>query len=318
MKENLMDELDFVGARKKIPWFTRDLTRHVDFKKFVLSIQKKRKDTTIRTTLYSLFPLSEYVAFLHGLEVDFKKGERQWVHMVLGHAREIQNLVVKYGTQGNVPQRAAIILDYFERIRMLPQASATVVELGCSAGLLGMTLCQSEELFVRHNGLLAKEYFWLKRMPHITVPYDITYIGYDKVIPPLDLVPFFVWDTERRKKVASFARTFKTKGVLFEKPFDPLLDVRRIESQVPVIFLTAFVMYQLARPEELQRKIMGLVHTHKNVHWLDLSRNSNLECLFGKCDASKLVQDHVYLSHNSVPVAHVIHGSDDCPDWEYL
>jgi hypothetical protein len=317
MKENLKKELDFVGARKKVPWFSKDLLKYSDFKELIQNIQKRRKDVTVRTTLYSLFPLSEYVAYLHGCEVDFKKGERVWMDMVLKYAREIQTLAVKFGTQGNVPQRAAIILDHFERARMLPQGSAVVVELGCSAGLVGTTLCLSDELFVRHNGLLAKEYFWLKRMPHITMPYDITYIGYDRVIPPLDLIPFFIWDREKRGKVSAFAKAFKTKGILFEKPFDPLLDVRRIESQVPVIFVTAFVMYQLAHPEVLQRKLMGLVHTHKNVHWLDLSRNSNLECIFGS-DSERYVEDHVYLSHNGVPVAHVVNGSDDCPDWEYL
>ncbi len=318
MKENLKEELDFVGARKSVPWFTRDLARNLDFKELIQNIQKKRKDSTIRTIHYSLFPLSEYVAFLHGFEISFKKGQKEWLRVVLENSHEIESLATRYGTQGNIPQRAAIVLDYFERARMLPKAKATVVELGCSAGLLGTTLCMSKELFLQHNGLLAKEYFWLRRTPHITVPYNITYIGYDKALPPLDLVPFFVWDTERREKVASFARMFKSKGVLFEKSFDPLLDVKRIESKEPVIFLTAFVLYQLAKPEDLQRKIMGLVHTHKNVHWLDLSRNSNLECLFGNFDDLKLVQNHVYLSHNSVPVAHIIHGSDDCPDWEYL
>lgn len=51
---------------------------------------------------------------------------------------------------------------------------------------------------------------------------------------------------------------------------------------------------------------------------LDLSRNSNLDCLFKEGTEKVLVENHVYLSHNSNQVAHVINGSDDCPDWEYL
>lgn len=317
--EDLRAEIDFVGERKKIPWFTRELLSSGEFIDLIRCIQEARRESTLRTTLYSLFPISEYVAYLQGREVDFSKGKTPWFELLFDNTERIHSLAVKYGTQGNVPQRAAIILDYLRTGNMIPRFRATVIELGCSAGLLGTALCLSEEIFLRHNGLFAKEYFWLKRMPHITTPYDITYIGYDKVIPPLEMVPFFVWNKEKRGKVASFAETFKTKGVLFEKTFDSLLDVERIESQEPVIFITAFVMYQLLQPEILHQKIMHLVRTHRNVHWLDLSRNSNLGCLFGGSKHSRsLIENHVYLSHNSRPVAHIINGSDDCPDWRYL
>ena len=92
--------------------------------------------------------------------------------------------------------------------------------------------------------------------------------------------------------------------------------MNRVVSSEPVIFLTAFVMYQLLSPQTMIQKILGLVHAHENVHWLDLSRNNSLDCLFKNVKA--LNENHIYLSHNGRQVAHVINGSDDCPDWEYL
>lgn len=317
MEDLLKKELDYVGERKKVKWFSRDLLKNIKFVKLVNRIQQKR-NVTFRTTLYSLFPFSEYVAYCKGVEIDFIKGPDSWMNLVLENSVLIESLAVKYGNQGNIPQRAGIILDYLERSRLLTSASATIIELGCSSGLVGVALCMTDELFVKHDGLLAKEYFWLKRFPVITTPYDITYIGYDQVIPPTELVPFFVWDKDKRKKVSAFIKNAKTKGVLFEKKFDSLVDVKRVVSDKPVIFLTAFVMYQLIHPEELMRKILGLVHMHENVHWLDLSRNNNLSNLFRDKTKNALIENHVYLSHNGEQVAHIVNGSDDCPDWEYL
>jgi len=272
MNENLARELDFVGSKKRLPWFTRSLMQKTSFVDIVKDIQAGRKGTSLRNILYSLLPISEYVASLKKETFDRTSGEDEWIRVLEENAHLIRYLVVKYGTQGNIPQRAAIILDYFYKSNLLTNRSATVVELGCSA-------------------------------------------GYDRTLPLKELVPFFVWDVDKRSKVSAFVETCPEKGVLFEKTFEEALeDVKKVNFET-VCILTSFVLYQLAQPEVLVRNIMELVHTMGNVHWLDLSRNDGLPCLF---QSNMLVPGHVYLSHNGTQVAHVINGSDDCPDWEYL
>ncbi len=316
---DLCDELDFVGARKKLPWFNRRLAKDSQFVTLVESILNERGGASTRTVLYSLLPLSEYVAYRIGVNTSLSDGARPWKKVVYENVDTLRMLAVKHGTQGNIPQRAAIVLDYFEESAILPTAACTTIELGCSAGLLGTVLCSSEELFRNHRGSLAREYFWLKRMPHLSVPYRISYIGYDRSIPPQDLIPFFLQDTDKRERVAAFARSYSPRGLLFEQTFDSFLDTERIVSTEPVIILTAFVLYQLDEPHVLIERILELVRTNDCVHWLDLSRNSKLPCLFGQQkQVQPLVSNHIYLSHNGVQVAHVTDGSDDCPNWEYL
>ena len=315
MNENLARELDFVGSKKRLPWFTRSLMQKTSFVDIVKDIQAGRKGTSLRNILYSLLPISEYVASLKKETFDRTSGEDEWIRVLEENAHLIRYLVVKYGTQGNIPQRAAIILDYFYKSNLLTNRSATVVELGCSAGLIGTVLCSSDSLFLHQGGSLAKEYFWLTRMPSVRSSYNITYRGYDRTLPLKELVPFFVWDVDKRSKVSAFVETCPEKGVLFEKTFEEALeDVKKVNFET-VCILTSFVLYQLAQPEVLVRNIMELVHTMGNVHWLDLSRNDGLPCLF---QSNMLVPGHVYLSHNGTQVARVINGSDDCPDWEYL
>ncbi|KKS38413.1 MAG: hypothetical protein UU98_C0007G0054 [Parcubacteria group bacterium GW2011_GWD2_42_14] len=315
MIDNLARELDFVGSRKRLPWFTRNLTKKTSFVGLVEDIQEKRSETSLRNILYSLLPISEYVASLKKGKFDRTSGEDEWIKLLEENAHLIRHLAVKYGTQGNIPQRAAIILDYFYKSNLLSNRSATVVELGCSAGLIGTVLCSSETLFLHQGGSLAKEYFWLKRMPRVRSSYNITYRGYDRTLPLKELIPFFVWDVDKRHQVSAFVETCPEKGVLFEKTFEEALeDVSKVNFEA-VIILTSFVLYQLTHPEVLIDKIMELVYNMGNVHWLDLSRNDGLPCLFQR---NTCVPGHVYLSHNGTQVAHVINGSDDCPDWEYM
>lgn len=315
--ENLAQELDFVGSRKRLPWFTRDLLKQPGFTNLVEDVKEKRRETSLRNILYSLLPISEYVAMLKGEAFDRTCGEEAWLRLLEENAYLIRNLAVKYGTQGNIPQRAAIILDYFHKCKLLSNGCATVVELGCSAGLIGTVLCSSERLFLRQGGSLAKEYFWLKREPKVRSTYNITYKGYDRTLPLKELIPFFVWDEDKRGKVSAFVETFPQKGVLFEKTFDDALEgvEQARESFETVFILTSFVLYQLTQPNDLVQKIMKLVYNIGNVHWLDLSRNDGLQCLFR---SSALIPGQVYLSHNGNQVARVVNGSDDCPDWTYV
>jgi len=316
MIENLAQELDFVGSRKRLPWFTRNLIRNTSLVDLVGNIQERRRETSLRNILYSLLPISEYVASIKKEAFDRASGVDEWIKLLEENAHLVRHLAVKYGTQMNIPQRAAIILDYFHKSNLLSNGCATVVELGCSAGLIGTVLCSSETLFLEQGGLLAKEFFWLKRMPRVRSSYNITYRGYDRTLPLKELIPFFLWDVEKRRKVSAFVETCPEKGVLFEKTFEEALEnIKKVNFET-VCILTSFVLYQLSHPEVLIHKIMELVYNMGNVHWLDLSRNDGrLPCLF---QSKVAAPGHVYLSHNGIQVAHVVNGSDDCPDWEYL
>ncbi len=327
MLSNLEEELNFVGDKKKLSWFNSALVDNFHFTRLVSEVYQARPDTSLRNVLYSIPPLCEYVASLKGRTLDRSNGTDEWTLLFEENRQLISKLAVRHGTQGNIPQRAAIVLDYLHVGGLIPDGTATVFELGCSAGLLGTALCTAQKLFSRSNGCsLAKEYFWLKRMPKIKNSHNISYRGYDRMVPPRKLVPFYVWDLKQRAKVARFANSFGQKGDLREGSFeDALRDIREADQRERIIILTSFVLYQLRNPELLVQDILDLVHMRGNVHWIDLSRNSGLNCLFqeqavlqGDRAVVDLVPNHIYLSHNGFPVAKVINGTDDCPDWEYL
>jgi hypothetical protein len=323
MTTNLDQEIDFVGKKKKIPWFTRDLRKNKCFNNLVADIQKEKKETSVRNILYSLLPISEYVASTKRRKFDRVNGKDAWLKLLAEEGGLIRSLSVRYGTQGNIPQRAAIILDYLAECGILPGTNLTVVELGCSAGLLGRVFCSSKKIFLRQKGELAKKFFWLQRYPRVFEDCVIRYVGYDHILPSPVLIPFYVWDKDKREKVLKFMDAFPQQGEVHEKSFiaalKSLMWVEGFEKFEPIVILTSFVLYQLNEPEKLIQSIASKVSSIANVHWLDLSRNSGLESVFGVHEKTmNLVPDHVYLSHNGVPVAHVINGSDDCPDWEYL
>jgi len=316
--KHFYEEVVFVGLKRKIPWFNKDLARNKTFARFVHDVCKEREGTSLRTILYSILPLVEYVASTEGVVLDRINDKKKWLHFIKEKEDVIRNLAIRYGTQGNVPQRAAIILDYLYEKKILPEEKGVVYELGCSAGFLGSVLCSPHRFFVEDGGALARRLFWLKRMPRVYEFHDVRYEGFDRVLPDPEIVPYYVWDEDRREQVKDFAQMKILKRVqLFECTFDKAFS--RLKRNMPetAIILTSFMFYQLTDPVHLIEKILNEVSSG-DVHWLDLSRNNGLECIFGESPTNNLIPNHVYLSHNGTPVAHIVNGSDDCPDWEYL
>lgn len=309
----IAEEFRFVGERKKLPWFTGELVDNDALTHIIRTVKYLKPEMSLRTVLYALFPITEYYAHDEGVALD-RKDKQQWLDFIGLHRSALARCIAQYGVQGNIPQRAAIVLDYFTQSNLLKNDTATVIELGCSAGLLGTALCRSEELFGGDVRSL-KNHFWLQRVPSMR-RYHIDYFGFDQCIPPLDLVPYFVWDKDMREKITSFILTYEQSGEVRRKDAYAVLGDFSVCNDTSVVILTSFFLYQFLHPEKMVKKLRRIVQTNDTVHWLDLSRNRELPCVFGKGNA--LLPDHVYLSHNGTPVAHVINGSDDCPDWEYL
>jgi hypothetical protein len=316
MSSILADELDFVGNRKRLAWFNSSLANNPWLVRMVDEIVSRRQGTSVRNILYGLFPLSEYLADQASYGTTLFGTEAMWLAFAVPNERALIELSVRYGTQGNIPQRAAIISDYALRKGLLHGEATQVVELGCSAGLLGRFLCHQQLLL--SSAALMQRYFWLKRLPLRKQNHTFNYTGVDVAIPPDDLVPYFVQDHEKRAKTKLFVREVLSGGELVVDALeDYLLRIGSMRTSDIMLLVTAFVLYHFEQPESAINVLLDVVHAHHNIHWLDLSRNAGLNTLYRDYERH-LVPNYVYLSDNGVPVAQIVNGSDDCPNWKYL
>lgn len=309
----LADELAFVGARKRVPWF-QTLTEDPDLVRFVEEVQKGLPQATLRTVLYCLFAISRYVADRHRWRSDVFLAPASWQRFARTHLDEVIHLAATYGTQGNIPQRAAMVLDCARYCGLLNGPRTRVIELGCASGQCGKAYVHHAYLFRKPGP--RKRYFWLTRLPFVPAGHGIEYLGVDRVIPPHDLVPYFVEDRVQRGKVARFVREVTFEGRLVESTAEAYLQGGIDRRRGTTLLVTSFMLYQLQDPNTLISLLMETVHASRGgVHWIDVSRNRDLKTIFSGTGA---IPDHVYLSHNGELVARVLDGSDDCPNWAYL
>ncbi len=310
--EKIKQELTFVGQRKKVDWFNSRLADNEWFRKLVEQIKQRRPQTSWRNIFYSLFPISEYLKEKYEDGADILASFNNWQRFIKNNQAEFVSLVAKHGTQGNIPQRAAIMIDYLSR-QMLIKKDNLIIELGCAQGLIG-------QVFKNYNYFLTKpnkeKYFWLKREPQLPpLGTRFDYIGCELLPPPMELVPFFVQDRDKREKLKAFIQAIEKGSLIFKQSLDDFLATTYLNPQRSTIIITSFVLYQFDQPEKIYRLLLQKIRG--NIHWLDLSRNSKLSCLF-ETGNSKLKKNWIYLSHNGKPVAEIIDGSDDCPNWRYL
>lgn len=307
-----VDELAFVGARKKVPWF-QTLAEDPYLIRFVEEAQKGLPQTTLRTILYCLFAMSRYVAERHRWRRDVFSTPASWQRFAHSYLDEVIRLAATYGTQGNIPQRAGMVLDCARYLGLLSGARTRIIELGCSSGECGKAFVHHAYLFRRS---VRERYFWVTRVPVVPVRHGIEYIGVDRVLPPPVIVPYFLEDRAQREKVARFVREVTFEGRLIESTAEAYLQRGIDYGHGTTLLVTSFVLYQLTDPGPLIALLREAVHLSRgSVHWLDISRNRGLEMIFADTGA---ISDHVYLSHNGTLVARVLDGSDDCPNWTYL
>lgn len=310
----LTEELIFVGKIKKLSWFNESLINKRWFVDLIIDIANK-KNTTLRNILYSLFPIVEY---LHSTKCKNNdtvfSSYQKWAKFIKGNSDIIINLAANFSTQGNIPQRAAIIIDYLNHQNITKEGNNIIIELGCSYGLLGIVFENTNKLFVDNNCKLAKEYFWLKKMPMINPKIKFNYFGYEINIPPKKFVPFCVWDKNKRKKVNKFINNFLLEGIIFGQSIESFLETNNLLSTSPIIIITSFVLYHFPNPEFIINSLLRKIKS--NIHWIDLSRNKNLPLIFNNHKHCR--PNWIYLSYNGVPVAEIRNGSDDCPNWEYI
>jgi len=306
-RESLEKELDWAGERRQTPWFDRRLLQEDWFEFLIQSVFALNPQITLRNFCYSILPTVEYIAFKQGLAerevVCSIESLRSFLSNQSGSTETLAKIVAKHGTQGNIPQRAVVILDYLHNSGILTLGMNKVVELGCSGGLVGCAMVNWSKIVLDGK---AEYYFWLKRKtPNLLPDRQINYIGYDKSLPPYDLLPFFIRDSHKRQKVLMFAKDFGGSVSIREETLEQYLNR---SNGIPAIIITSFVLYHLRDISKIYTSLIEKVR--EGYHWIDLSRNSGLDCLF----EGGYVPNHVYLSYNGKPVVKIIDGSDDCPN----
>ncbi|MBP9749417.1 MAG: DUF2332 family protein [Candidatus Pacebacteria bacterium] len=309
----LAEELDFVGLKKKLPWLNRTCGQDPWFVELIEVVRTLNPSLSIRNILYALIPHSEHVASVK--TDDTFASYECWKSFMCKNEERMVRRLARHGTQGNLPQRAAILLDYLHHMHPVPIRSVCLVEFGCSAGLLGRVCLNARELF---DPPTAERFFWLARLPRIGQVHVCSYVGVDRVIPSEDMVPYFIRDLEKREKIRRFMNEYSCAGDLREQTIEEYLaHERETRDSVSTVYITSFMLYQFSNPAPIALRLQARCEGRDDRHWLDLSR---AEVLAGAFDDSAYTLDptHIYLRHNGVPVAHVIGGSDDCPNWEYI
>ena len=316
MNEILAKELDFVGDRRKVPWFNHTLLQDIWFWRLCHMLCVSHRGTSTRNLLYALLSHTEYVSSKQlGTTYSDWASYADWKRFVVMHEYDIVRSVLRHGTQGNIPQRAAMIIDYLSKCDQTRGKQLTVIELGCSAGLLGRAFMHATQLFSDPH---MTEYTWLTRRPDVHVHVG-SYIGVDKVIPPHDLVPYFILDKEKRQRTMSFMHAFPSSGALMQSSLETYLHHADLNSSGDqVILVTAFVLYHYEHPGEVVRLFRDVLDEYHHVHWLDLSRAEVLAPIYDAPVGRRLQAHYFYLRHNGEPVSHVTKGSDDCPNWVYV
>jgi hypothetical protein len=310
--EELRQELNFVGQKKAIKWFNQDLTENLFFMSVIKQLIAKREllgyKTTLRNVLYSIFPATEYLYDKTG-----KKSrqafnyDHSWMGIVNVNIGidKFTDLAAK-GTQGNIPQRAAVIIDYLAKNNKLSFGQNNIIELGCAGGVLGL-------IFENCQTLDWEKYTWCQKEPELSEESFFNYTGYDINIPNRDYLPFFIWDEDKRKKLIDINRDFKLNGNIILQNIETFLQ-GEIKAEAPTFIITSYVMYQLPNAVDIYNEIMKKVANTDNLHWLDLSRNDDsLDFLFGKNFFKRGIN---YLSHDGVPKIQAINGSDDWVNWQ--
>lgn len=303
-RDEVMTDVAFVRPVRKISWLNQNLSGNGDFWKLISDIQNRGRSMTVRNALYSMLCVADF------LEVSARDTETfgEWLALV-GDKRELLVQLASKGTQGNIPQRAAIVLDYIAH-NMDQSRSLTIVELGCSGGLLGRVFVHAQRIFSDNR---FHQYFWLKRVP--AVPKQaVYYIGCDQERPDSKLLPFYIWNLEQRKKTALFMQNHPNSGIFMHMSIEHFLENHLRFITGDIILLTSFVLYQI-RDNSLVGKIVRISEQNSHVQWIDLSRAQDFPYNEDKYD---LKDRWIYLFHNGTPKAHIINGSDDCPDWRYL
>ena len=308
-QELLSAELDFVGKTKKIAWFNRDLVKDDFLLDLLGKIQQKRKElgkpeTTIRNILYSIFPASEFLFDSSGEDSrEVFQDYFCWKSFAGLYGKDLIELAVN-GTQGNIPQRAAVIIDTIAN-QNFPEEEIKIIELGCSGGALGMVFENYQNLF---NPDCCQDYFWLKKIPE-NKKHVFSYEGYDLNIPQKNYAPFFLWDLEQRKKTKKFLDDFELQGKIHQKNLDEFIKQAKTIKKNTII-LTSYLLYQLSKPEKICEQIIELIIKNNNVFWIDLSRKEK------KLDFLLTGQERInYLSFNGTTLYQAINSSDDWADW---
>lgn len=295
-----------VSINKGLP-FVAELYTDKIFMNFFERLESSRNTLT---KLLSIFPALEYVQYrtnkkLYSLDYSYLYASKEnFLNALEGKKREVARFVTEYGTQGSIPQRAFMILSFIHDYQLVPRGKKLrIIEIGCAAGSLGKVFMNYHEL-INHPDF--DHMFWIIDKTKLPRSFNTEYIGFDVKIPPHELLPYFVWDKEKRQKVRLFVENTKHLSIeTREENAFHYLDTYCPHDDIETVILTSFMFYQIPKKLEFIKKI-----NHYGFHWIDISRNRN--------DIPHLVgykNGYCYLSLNGLPKRQVLDGSDDCPNW---
>ena len=313
--DNTKKVINTLGASLGLDWFTAE-NLGIDLIYEIKQVQKT-SGRNLRITLLSIFAAIEYLYTeeyqKEGLDVrEIFQEKISFQNKFLRKYDDIEKFVAEHGCQKSFPQRAFIFLDQLNEIVSTETKKIKLIEFGAAAGFLGH-IFEHPSYYI--EGLPKNDVFQVKRKiqtPHFGIQYE----GYDLHIPKQEIVPYFIWDIEKRERVQRYMQIYRRPRILHEKDMFMVLDtyLKTDDNLSDVYFITSCMLYQLSRGAKTRFQTIMTSLQERNAHWLDLSRHHN-DIPWLEAITQQLEYDHNYLSVDGIPRKRIIDGVDDCSNW---
>ncbi len=217
------------------------------------------------------------------------------------HADEIIRMSVEKNVQANLPSRALPLFEVFHN--KIGSSSYSVIELGSSAGLIGRSLMNPQNI-IRNKALYLSPH---QQMP-TCVPAVNGYMGIDLSLPDDDWLIACDWEPTHRKQLARFladntpapGRDFSLhEGNVFGFSTFPKVAefvARSVSRGATVVVLTSFMLYQYEEEQkkQLRGEIFGFLTFNGGygAHWINQDVNLDASPLeyYIELDGEKIVE----------------------------
>ncbi len=185
------------------------------------------------------------------------------------HAQEIVRISNDRKVQANLPQRALPVLEVLAK--QIGEAPVSVIELGCSYGLIGLCLLNADRVVARREHFFRE----VQQMPADPPRPVARYLGIDLAPPDKEWLLACEEDRSRREHLERFIeeiapddRFIKIQGNAFGFSSNEIVK-EFIADAEKVVVMTSFMLYQY--PRELQKQLTDEIkHFTKQLkgHWI--------------------------------------------------
>jgi hypothetical protein len=305
------------GASVGLDWFTEE-NLGKELVKEIKAIQSA-SGRNLRITLLSIFAAIEY---LYNKEYENEKSDVREIfsekiifqNKFLRKYADIEKFVIEHGCQKSFPQRAFVFLDQLNEIVPEETSHIHLVEFGAAAGFLGH-IFEYPDFHIHTLSEPKNEVFRVKKKiktPH----FKIDYHGYDLHIPSQEILPYFIWDLEKRERVQRYMKIYRRPRHLYIKDMFTVLDEYSgtNDDLSNVYFITSCMLYQLSDEAKTRFQDLMTILQGRGATWLDLSRHHH-DIPWLEVIDQRLEYNHNYLSVDGIPRKRIIDGSEDCSNW---